>query len=189
MRGTWARRAAAVLAAIGATAALAVTTSSTAAATQGFCGITWGSLPKTATPTTTGELTGVRGGRHQCWDRLVIDIRSPGANGYDVRYVSQVTMDGSGQVVPLRGGAKLQVVAMAPAYTAAGVPTYTPANRNELVNVAGWDTFRQVAWAGSFEGQSTIGLGVRARLPFRAFVLDGPGTGSRLVIDVLHRWE
>jgi hypothetical protein len=45
-----------------------------------------------------------------------------------------------------------------------------------------------VGWAGSFEGQTTLGLGVRARLPFRAFVLPGPGSGSRLVVDVAHRW-
>jgi hypothetical protein len=32
------------------------------------------------------------------------------------------------------------------------------------------------------------GLGVRARLPFRAFVLAGPADGSRLVVDVAHRW-
>jgi hypothetical protein len=67
-------------------------------------------------------------------------------------------------------------------------PTYTPANRTELVNVSGYRTFRQVAWGGSFEGQTTIGLGVRARLPFRVFTLDGPGSGSRIVIDVAHRW-
>jgi hypothetical protein len=29
---------------------------------------------------------------------------------------------------------------------------------------------------------------VRARLPFRVFSLAGPGAGSRLVIDVAHRW-
>jgi hypothetical protein len=38
------------------------------------------------------------------------------------------------------------------------------------------------------EGQTEIGLGVRARLPFRVFPLAGPGDGSRLVIDVAHRW-
>jgi hypothetical protein len=69
-----------------------------------------------------------------------------------------------------------------------GESTYVPANASELVNVSGFTTFRQVAWAGSFEGQSNIGLGVRARLPFRVFTLDGPGTASRLVIDVAHQW-
>ena len=56
------------------------------------------------------------------------------------------------------------------------------------MNVSGYRTFRQVAWAGSFEGQSTVGLGLRARLPFRVTAVDGPGTGSRLVIDVAHSW-
>ena len=70
-------------------------------------------------------------------------------------------------------------------------PTYTPANRTELVNVSGYRTFRQVAWAGSFEGISSIGLGVRARLPFRVLAVTGiPGStnGTRVVIDVAHAW-
>jgi hypothetical protein len=33
-----------------------------------------------------------------------------------------------------------------------------------------------------------LGLGVRARLPFRVFTLAGPGSGTRLVIDVAHQW-
>ena len=90
-------------------------------------------------------------------------VRRP---GYRVEYVTAVTMDGSGQVVPLRGGARLQVVAIAPAYDAQGNATYHPANPRELVNVTGYATLRQVAWAGSFEGRTTIGVGVRARLPF-----------------------
>ncbi len=57
-----------------------------------------------------------------------------------------------------------------------------------LVDTSGYRTFRQVGWGGSFEGYTTLGLGVRARLPFRVAVLPGPGTGSRLVIDVAHRW-
>jgi hypothetical protein len=57
--------------------------------------------------------------------------------------------------------------------------------------VSGYPTFRQVAWAGSYEGSTTMALGVRARLPFRVFPL--PGTpqsddGPRLVIDVAHAW-
>jgi hypothetical protein len=82
----------------------------------------------------------------------------------------------------------MAIVVRAPAYDADGTPTYQPANPGELTDVSGYRAFRQLAWAGSFEGQSTIGLGVRARLPFRTFTLDGPGTGSRLVVDVAHRW-
>jgi hypothetical protein len=69
-----------------------------------------------------------------------------------------------------------------------GSPTYQPANAASAVNVAGFATFRQVVFDGTFEGQTVIGLGVRARLPFRVFSLAGPGAGSRLVIDVAHRW-
>jgi hypothetical protein len=58
----------------------------------------------------------------------------------------------------------------------------------EICDVSRFRTFRHVAWAGSFEGQTTLGLGVRARLPFRVFLLDGPGSGSRMVVDVAHRW-
>jgi hypothetical protein len=67
-------------------------------------------------------------------------------------------------------------------------PPDAPSYPAELTDVTGFRTLRQVAWAGSFEGQSTIALGVRAQLPFRAFILTGPGTGSMLVVDVAHLW-
>ncbi len=165
-------------------AALVVGTPATASAA--YCGQVWGSLPKAVSTMSAAQVTNVRAGRHACFDRLVVDLRGNVA-GYSVRYVDQVREDGSGFVVPLRGGARLQVVVTAPA-DADGRPTYLPADRREVVPVAGYRTFRQVAWAGSFEGYTTLGLGVRARLPFRVFVLPGSGAGSRLVIDVGHRW-
>lgn len=167
------------------TASGAITT--TAAAAAPYCGITWGSLAKSHTATAAAPLVNVRAGRNDCYDRMVLDVRAA-ADGYRVEYVPEVYRDGSGELVPLRGGAKLQIVAYAPAYDDNYGPTYQPADPRELVNVTGFTTFRQIAWAGSFEGQSNIGLGVRARLPFRVFTLDGPGTGARLVIDVAHQW-
>jgi len=152
-----------------------------------YCGIQWGSIEKEDADMSAASLADVRAGRHACFDRLVLDF-SGDIEGYRVSYVSSVRQDGSGLAVPLRGGADLQIVATAPAYTGAGKATYEPHSQTNLVSVSGWNTFRQVAWAGSFEGQTTIGLGVRARLPFRVFVLDGPGGGSRLVIDVAHFW-
>lgn len=154
-----------------------------------FCAITWGSLERAEPPLLSAStVQDVRAGRHACFDRLVVDLAGP-ATGYDVRYVDVVTQPGSGFEVPLRGAARLQVLIGAPAYDVdSGTPVLDPADRNELVDVTGWRTFRQVALAGSFEGSTDLGLGVRARLPFRVFTLDGPGTGSRLVIDVAHRW-
>ncbi|WP_444543697.1 AMIN-like domain-containing (lipo)protein, partial [Nocardia takedensis] len=104
------------------------------------------------------------------------------------RYVEQVAMDGSGTPVPLRGGAYLNLTVNAPSYDDAGAPTYAPANRSELADVRDYRTFHQVAWAGSFEGQTTIGVGTRARLPFQAHTVTGPGANSRIVVDVAHSW-
>jgi hypothetical protein len=147
-----------------------------------YCGITWGSGAKSASPTTVSELVNVRAGRHDCYDRLVFDTNGS-VDGYWVSYAGTVYEDPTGAPVPLRGGARLSVTAQAPSYDETYTPTYTPANRAELVNVAGFQTFRQVAWAGSFEGTTTVGLGVRARLPFRVFTLPG-----RVVVDVAHFW-
>ncbi|PVU82100.1 hypothetical protein DDP54_02720 [Cellulomonas sp. WB94] len=168
-------------------AATGVTLASPADASP-YCGIRWGSLTKTDPAMSSAPMTAVRTGRHACYDRLVIDVAGP-AGGYTVGYVSQVAAEGSGLAIALRGRAFLQIVVHDPAYDVnTGTATYTPANPKELAKVATYRTFRQVAWGGSFEGYTTIGLGTRARLPFRVFTLDGPGTGSRIVVDVAHRW-
>ncbi|OUM45343.1 MULTISPECIES: AMIN-like domain-containing (lipo)protein [Arthrobacter] len=156
-------------------------------ASAAYCGITWGSLAKVAYTSSTSPIANVRSGRHDCFDRLVIDTKGP-ASAYRVTYVNEVLGIGSGAIVPLRGGARISVNVIAPIYDASGHATYSPANQSELVNVAGYSTFRQVALAGSYEARTRIGLGVRARLPMRVFVVPGPGTGSRMVIDVAHRW-
>ena len=169
---------------------LAVSTIAVAAPTAvdaASCAVTWGSLAKVDQHTSLAHLTNIRAGQHPCFDRLVFDIDGR-AGGYAVRYVPAVTTIGSGRTVPLRGGACLEGIVRGPAYDLAGRSTYPRAGSTELVNVAGFRTFRQVSWAGSFEGLTSVGLGVRARLPFRVFVLSGPGSGSRIVVDVAHTW-
>lgn len=173
------RRISLVLAAL---AALGVVAPAGASAARAECATDWGSREESALPSTRGQLTDVRAGQHECWDRLVLDFAGEN-DGYHVAYVDEVHEDGSGEPVPLRGGAKLVVVAASPAHDENGVPTYTYDDRAELVDVTGHRTFRQVAWANSFEGRSTVGLGVRARLPFRVSTLPG-----RLVVDVAHTW-
>jgi len=175
-----AHRGARAIAAIAAGAALiaAPAASGVEAATAApYCGITWGSLAKTSAPLTGGRVQGVRAGRHACFDRLVLDM-SGRAPGFDVRYVATVRSDGSGFPVPVAGGARLAVVAHK---GATSVPT--------MPSVAGFATFREVKWAGSFEGYTTIALGVRARLPHRVFTLYDPSTNhSRIVVDIAHHW-
>jgi hypothetical protein len=157
---------------------LGLTVSSASAAP--YCGIVWGSLATSGGTGTAGSLAGVRTGRHDCYDRLVLDLRSGASAAYSVQYVDAVLRDPKGDVVPLFGGARLRIVVHAPAGALADAAN--------LADVTGYQTFRQVAGAGSFEGLTSIGLGVRARLPFRAFILAGPGDGSRLVVDVAHFW-
>ena len=156
-----------------------------------YCGITWGSLAKqgpTGTAPAAGQtLASIRAGRHDCYDRLVFDIYGSAPRSWRVEYVGAVTDDPTGNAVPLRGGAFLQVVVGASDHQPTNQATFVPRNKKELVNVSGFSTFRQVAWAGSFEGLTTTGLGVRARLPFRVFTLSDGGT-SRVVVDVAHRW-
>jgi hypothetical protein len=168
-------------------AALAAVVLPATAQAAPYCGITWGSLAKHAgnnLPSLSGsELTAVRAGQHACYDRLVLDVAgSTRLASYRVEYVPAVRSDGSGAVVPLRGGAFLQIT------VGANNTVRPPAHRGDVANVSGFRTFRQVAAAGSFEGRTTEGLGVRARLPFRVFILSGPGNTARLVIDVAHAW-
>jgi hypothetical protein len=175
------------------TALAALVLSAPAQAAAPYCGIAWGSQPKDRAAADTERVTDVRAGRHACFDRLVVDLGGQDVSfgSYDVRYVPLVREDGSGTAVPVRGAADLQIVLRAPAYDRYGNPTFAPADRPEVVDVSGFTTFRQVAWAGSFEGSTTMALGVRARLPFRVFALSGTPQSDdtpRLVIDVAHRW-
>ncbi|RFS81313.1 hypothetical protein D0T12_32250 [Actinomadura spongiicola] len=146
------------------------------------CDTPWGSQSKgTLGDYSQGPLERVRTGRQTCYDRLVIEVAGS-RFGYLVGYVDEVHQEGSGKPVPLRGGAKIRIIVQAAA--APGFPAVSP----ELANVSGYTTFRQVAGAASFEGQTTIGLGVRARLPFRVLALPREGGGTRLVVDVAHAW-
>jgi hypothetical protein len=168
-------------------AAVAVPALADAATTSTTCPSGWGSLPEASTYRGAGQLTNVRTGRHDCYDRIVFDVQGK-PSWHRVQYVQNVYTSGEGALVPLRGGAKLEIILSVPSYDDAGNSTYNPANPKELTNVSGYRTFRQVAAAGSFEGETAIGLGVRARLPFQVSTITGPGNTSRIVVDVAHTW-
>lgn len=162
-----------------------------AAAHTGFgCHVHWGSQPRQVAQGDSGQLVDVRAGRHQCFDRLVLDV-SGDVSGYYAGYTDQATHPTTGEVIPLRGGADLQLGAYvsgaAPDAAGGETLTYDPADDSEAVDVRGFTTLRQVAYAGTWEGTSDFGVGVRARLPFRVFVIQGEQT-DRVVVDVAHRW-
>ena len=163
----------------------------TATAAQPYCGITWGSLPKVNDTSSSAALLAVRTGRHDCYDRVVFDFNGP-ATGYRVQYADHVFSQGRGEQLDIAGGAQLSVVLFEPAYDIeTGAPTFLhPGGTGaHVANVAGYRTLRDVVDGGSFEGSTTLGVGVRARLPFRVFTLAGPGSHSRIVLDIAHRWS
>jgi hypothetical protein len=141
--------------------------------------VTWGSTPETVSGSTSGVIVSARAGRHDCYDRFVVDVVGS-VTGYDVRYVDAVWFGGTGHLVELRGNAILQVIVKSPA------PGELGYNELEFVDVSGFRTIRQVAMVDALEDQTLMGLGIRARLPFRVFVL--PGSTSRVVVDIAHQW-
>ncbi|MFD3405655.1 hypothetical protein ACFWUU_33525 [Kribbella sp. NPDC058693] len=164
----------------------AVAVPATASAATG-CQTAWGSLPEASNNVSTATLATVRAGRHACFDRIVFDVTST-PTAYSARYVPDVFRAGAGHPVPLRGGAKLELMLGVRAMDDAGHWAFQPPNEVELANVSGYRTLRQISYAGDTEGAAWIGIGLRARLPFRVFTLDGPGSGSRVVVDIAHRW-
>jgi hypothetical protein len=147
-----------------------------AAASAASCGVTWGSLEKSepSTNPNPGSLYSVRTGRHECFDRLVLEFRSR-AEGFGVVYTEDLDPGAPGLPLHLRGAAHLLV-----GVVGSPEPFEHPA---ELVAVPGYRTFRQVSLVGSQQYSTQIGLGVRARLPFRVF-----SWGDKIVIDVAHAW-
>ncbi|MET8154493.1 hypothetical protein ACIBSW_38065 [Actinoplanes sp. NPDC049668] len=154
-----------------------------------YCGITWGSAEKKAGSLSTAPLLTVETGRHECWDRVVFEFNGA-AQGYQVRYSATVPTDGEGvDLVPYTAGEEhLWVTLLAPAYDANNGSTIDARDGDRVANVLRYDTLRDVVFGGSFEGYTTFAVGVRARLPFRVTLLAGPGTHSRIVLDIAHRW-
>jgi hypothetical protein len=162
---------------------------------QPACGNDWDSLPekRLVSTYTTATIEDLGAAGHDCFDRLIVELGptqpglpGPQGNGYQVRYVAEVHRGESGDPLPMKGAAVLAVVVNAAAHDADYQPTYDPRDPVHAVDVTGFRTFRQVVFLGTFESQTEVVIGVRARLPFRAFVLSSPDAGSRLVIDVAH---
>lgn len=176
---------------------LAVATMSIASPAEArpYCGIRWGSLEKAAEGTANGTFLGVRTGRHTCYDRLVIDVAGS-ISGYTVGYTGTKTgergiFDGaSSSGDDLRGRITLSIRVDLATTDSAGTPTFEPRWHYdpELADVSHYRTFRQVAGGSGYQGYAILGIGARARLPFRVFTLDGPDGRTRLVVDVAHRW-
>ena len=157
------------------------------AASATACSTVWGSGTKSATDAHTKPLKNITTSRTACYDRMVFEVGSgAGKTGYHVGYVNAFHQDGSGEQIPVKGGAILQIFASTPSYdTGSGRPTYAGKAGQPLpgVHLSGYRTFKDTKFGASFEGQTQVGLGVRAKLPFRVLQ-----SGDKLIVDVAHTW-
>ena len=155
----------------------------TLASFLGLAAVAFGLPPFTTAPKASGgsggqaEVFGVATGCHPTFDRFVVRARF-GTPRYDVRYVTRIIADGSGQPVPLRGTKRIRVVIRNARGHTEGGTNLLPAVRTPLC-----PNLRQVKTAGDFEGVVTFGLGLRRKTGFRVFRLTAP---TRIVIDVRH---
>lgn len=121
----------------------------------------------------------LRAGRNREFDRLVFDLDGP-VPGVRVQYVAELRHQGTGDVIPLRGRAVVQVdIHPATAHTDGGHPTPD----GPLPDLTGFAALRELADAGDHEAQLTWGIGVAARTGLRATTLTGP---TRVAVDVWH---
>jgi len=168
------------------------------------CRTHWGTSVEKQVRAVDGPITGVRAARRGCFDRVVIRLKGT-APGFHVRYVSR-----AGVGIPLRGRTQLRILVQSSRFQVGqcmpvgcdGVAgEYRPPNWRNLINLKGFRTVRQVAITnqeyslelneGGYDyditgGETTYGIGVRKRLPFRVFTRQY-ATTSQLVIDVAHR--
>ena len=129
-------------------------------------------------PVGSPTLTSLRAGRQASFDRVVFQLDGPIPSYYSVRYVPVVRLDGSGAPLQLRGTAFLEVVIRAPTHDEAGRPVLRPSRLRP-----DFPALREVNAPGSFEGQTTAGIGLTQRVGFRVLELTNP---TRIVVDLAH---
>jgi hypothetical protein len=140
--------------------------------------------PVAAPASAAGLLQAIRTGRHDGYDRLVLQFGGPTAPAHRIRYVDQVRADPSDRPVPLGGHAFLSVVL--DGATLDTSPREADPGRAQRytgpVRVSpGLPQLKEVAVAGDFEGVLSFGVGLARPAGLRVSTLTAP---ARLVIDV-----
>jgi hypothetical protein len=150
-------------------------------ASPGAARPTWDTTPVNVTRDVkpTPHIVNLRVGEHPTYDRVVIDMSGP-IPGYQVRYVTALHYDGSGDSVPLKGSRFIAIrLTPAVAHDAQGNSVYVGPT---LVQYA-MPTLRGVAFTGDYESNVSFGLALSHRDTFRVLEVHAP---NRLVIDVHH---
>jgi peptidoglycan/xylan/chitin deacetylase (PgdA/CDA1 family) len=147
--------------------------------------LAWKTAPVSVTHTVSvppvPTLAKIRHGRHpECrYDRIVFDIPGTAKPSYQLRYVSKVTADPSGNPVTVPGGGTaFLLITFQPlqAHTDAGEVTVTPRSA-----ALGYPMLKGYAVTGDFEGHLTVALGLAGKVQVRAGELSG-----RVYVDVAY---
>ena len=128
-----------------------------------------------------GNVTDVRIGHHDGFDRVVLQFGGRGTPGWDVRYVDRPASQGSGAAIDLAGAAALQATVRGvgnPPDT--GVAEYSGPRR---ISAPDTDAVTEVVFDGTFEGTTVVFVGTAGKTPFRVYLLQSP---PRIVLDVAH---
>jgi hypothetical protein len=125
-------------------------------------------------------VTDIRTGQHDGFDRVVYELAGEGIPGWRVGYVDSAIQDGSGNEIPVAGGAVIQVLIDGSAYPFdIGVEPYS--GPNPVLGSPGGSVV-EVNGSGVFEGVTQSFIGVAdPDTPFSVSSLTDP---TRLVIDV-----
>lgn len=136
--------------------------------------------PDTAEPSAPAGLTvtDVRIGRHEGFDRVVLELGGAGTPGWDVEYVDAATAEGSGKPIDLAGPAYLRVLLTGTSYPYETGLTEVPRGP---VATAGATVVSGAFYDATFEGQSLAYVGTRTQKPFRVYALSNP---TRVVVEV-----
>jgi hypothetical protein len=127
------------------------------------------------------RITGLRYATHPGFDRVVIDVRGK-LPSYSTYFTRTFHYDGSGAVVPIRGGLGIR---FNPAYAhrSDGTSSYT----GPRIARPGFPTLKAIAFTGDFEGYVNFAFGLSCdgsnRAPYRVLRLHEP---QRIVIDFKH---
>lgn len=123
-------------------------------------------------------VTAVRVGRHDGYDRVVLELAGSGTPGWTVEYVDSPAAQGSGDPIDVPGAAYLQVTLQGTSYPYESGAEEVPRG---AVAVSGTEAVQGVFYDATFEGTSVAVIGTAARTPFRVSALSGP---SRVVVEV-----
>lgn len=135
----------------------------------------------------TRLLTDVRVGVHPCYERVTFEFKpqqgeADGPVSWKAAYEKgPITEDGSGDTVPVKGGAYLVVTMSASAADLsqeAAPATYTGPTS---LSAAGSSRIQQVRRIGDFEGVLSWVIGLDRQRPFSVTSQEGP---ARVIVDV-----